>query len=811
MLGERDSAFDVAVEERWMAPLRTAESKCSKVIRTGIAASLVLFSVFPEQASSVRDVALLAPDIVDELLGEGDEARWWSLSNQLQALAEAAPQAFLDALENGLLTEPSPVMALFQEDNGGFGHCYQSDLLWALEILAWEPRYLARVSYILAQLARRDPGGRYANRPDRSLYNIFRLWLPRTHATLEQRLVVIDYLRKIEPQVAWDVMMRIVPTGHDIAEQPTRPRWRDFSPEKEEAVTYGLIEKGVTELCIRLVGDAGKNADRWTKLVDCFANFPSEQRNGILRALSDAVKSISELETRRAIRKAIRRFLHNHRAYPDAVWRLPEDQLAGFENVYDSLAEDNCFDKFGWLFEAQTTDNPHPTGKGWSEDEKLVQELRADALREIIKIYGEGGLLEFAKLVEAPWFIGLSTPDAVQILSHLDGLLVRCLNSESEAEIRVARGIVAALFNREGKTWLSELLRRAATEHWNSSSILKICLTVQPQRLLWDWLPLFDADVERTYWAQMDPLWMEGTTDDKEFAAGKLIDVARARTAVHLVGRAPDGIATALLVRALREAAQESWPQDGGNEATMFMYSVEEILFRLDKATDINDEQVAEIEWMVLPLLEFSRRPPVVLHRKMARDPRFFVEVVRAVYKPDPDIGVVEEEPTDLERARRIATRAYQLLRTWKLVPGSSGEDINGQVLEKWVRQARLFCKDIGRLTIGEQQIGAVLAHAPSDADGVWPHMAVRDLIEISRSKNLEKGLITSVRKKRGMTSRGLTDGGAQERDLASLYRKCSRATELQWPRTSAVLEIIAKSYEFEGQRFDDDAEQVQW
>jgi hypothetical protein len=45
----------------------------------------------------------------------------------------------------------------------------------------------------------------------------------------------------------------------------------------------------------------------------------------------------------------------------------------------------------------------------------------------------------------------------------------------------------------------------------------------------------------------------------------------------------------------------------------------------------------------------------------------------------------------------------------------------------------------------------------------------------------------------------------------AVYYRKCSKLSALEWPRTSALLEQIAKSYEWEGNRQDEDAERRDW
>ena len=67
-----------------------------------------------------------------------------------------------------------------------------------------------------------------------------------------------------------------------------------------------------------------------------------------------------------------------------------------------------------------------------------------------------------------------------------------------------------------------------------------------------------------------------------------------------------------------------------------------------------------------------------------------------------------------------------------------------------------------GRAAIGDQMIGQVLAHAPADEDGTWPCLPVRELIEFTRSKDLEVGIQTGVYNMRGVTTRSPTDGGTK-------------------------------------------------
>jgi hypothetical protein len=84
-------------------------------------------------------------------------------------------------------------------------------------------------AFALARLAQLDPGGRWANRPDRSLNQIFLPWRPQTTATPDERLAVIDMLRRrAAPQVAWPFLAGLLPTPHSISETSHQPRWREW-------------------------------------------------------------------------------------------------------------------------------------------------------------------------------------------------------------------------------------------------------------------------------------------------------------------------------------------------------------------------------------------------------------------------------------------------------------------------------------------------------------------------------------------------------------------------------------------------------
>jgi len=64
---------------------------------------------------------------------------------------------------------------------------------------------------------------------------------------------------------------------------------------------------------------------------------------------------------------------------------------------------------------------------------------------------------------------------------------------------------------------------------------------------------------------------------------------------------------------------------------------------------------------------------------------------------------------------------------------------------------------------------------------------------------------------RRGVTTRAMGAGGEQERKLAQQYREWSKAAAFDWPRTSAILENLAKSYDHKAKVHDEDAERLDW
>ncbi len=230
VLTERDPSFELPSGERYAASIHGKLPTHSSALRKGIAEGLAILGSKPGalvncSLGKAEATAVLA---IREIFVGADWILWGSLNSLHPALAEAAPDEFLDAVENALHLSSCPFDELFsQEGDGITGGNYLTGLLWALEGLAWDEKYLVRVCVVLGELATHDPGGKWANRPANSLSTILLPWFPQTIAPVEKRKVAVQTLCKESPEIAWKLIISLLPNQHQISMGSHKPSWRD--------------------------------------------------------------------------------------------------------------------------------------------------------------------------------------------------------------------------------------------------------------------------------------------------------------------------------------------------------------------------------------------------------------------------------------------------------------------------------------------------------------------------------------------------------------------------------------------------------
>lgn len=814
VLGEDDPALDVAPDDRWWkASVEGKRRVHSGSLRQGLAEGLALLGAYGNRVttsggSSGADWAEYA--VRDLLKPANDDAsgrRWIVLADHLPLLAEAAPEAVLEALSVAMRGDTPTARQFFADHDDGFfsPSSPHTEVLWALETIAWSTDYFGRAVDLLARFAEIDPGGRTSNRPAASLAATFRPGQPATGAPMESRLAVFDALRKRHSAVAWSLALAMLPQSRGV-HFPTRvPRYRDWKPATLR-VTRGEYMEFVAAVVERCVADAGLDPSRWVQLIQAYSDLSPDDQGAILSGLEAQIDSGSFDESgKKLLWDELRDLVGKHREFHDARWALPEDELVKLDAFINRLTPQGARANHEWLFQSW---DPH-IGDARRRDDFEAYDAAVAAAREeaIAAIVDEGGLdevIELASVVEVSHAVGWALAGA---RPDFDETLLPRLEFNSAKELELATQYYARRFRDAGWDWLDEL----RTGHALSAAQLgRLLLATRDFPRAWEIAT--DGSVETFFWENFSPLGLGADFAHVEFVAGRLIGVGRNAGALHLLnlylrrGKSEDSLASLELV--MDALANLLAHQDDPEMGALRSYDFEALFERLEQRRDeIDLSRLAQLEWGYLRALDHDAKPQTLM-QELATNPEFFVEMVCTVYRAhtgDDEEG--DDNQTDSEARQALAGNAYGLLSAWNLPPGLKDGALDAEELKQWLLTVLPLLDERDRAVVGRHHIGQVLVATPPDADRVWPGEVVRDLFEDLQDDEIERGFSLQVFNGRGVTTRGLEDGGVQEVGLAKQYRDQAARVADTAPRTAALLRKIATSYEADARREDEDAE----
>jgi transcriptional regulator with XRE-family HTH domain len=566
ILGAADPAQSMPRSERWMANVRGFARPHSELLRRGIADSVLMMAAPPAPVTGL-DGRALADGIVARLLGDANSnpggSLWASLGDVLPALAEAAPERFLEAVDRGLVGD-SPVLArLFPtgEDEGVFGPAPDTTgLLWALETLAWHPSHLGGAAVCLARLDRLDPGvGKWTNRPLDSLRRIFLPWHPSTNADPRQRLQIIDAIRRREPTAAWKLMVGLLPKLHDFASPTHEPARRDWRLTTQAAATWAEVFESADNLTARLVEDAGTVPERWIELIEALRSLPPSARELVLGRLEETDFGDSEGD-RTLLGEHLRSTVAQHRAAREAVWRLPDGELDRMESVSERLASRDPVRSVAWLFST----HPQlavPLGE-WDAYQSELKKRRADAVASLHAGQGLAAIRSLAEGVVDPFSVGFALAE-IALSDADDEELVEMIRSPEPALKGVGAGYAVGRYWQDGWAWTHSTVERLRTD-WRPSEIAEMLVRFRPTRALWDLVTGLGADTQDAYWRAV-PARLIAEPAEVDYAVDALLGVDRGVEAVDLLSlnierlRHPDSerLVAAALLSSARDSAIE--------------------------------------------------------------------------------------------------------------------------------------------------------------------------------------------------------------------------------------------------------------
>lgn len=769
----------------------TSRVQYSEELKSGIARSLAMVGSMDGDGALSGKLRDSAVDIVDQLLSqavEDDSGRFWNLIGpRLRYLAEAAPQQFVDVVIDNLEQDSSSLLRAFNSDS--------SDLLWALEVLAWSNDYFDDAIECLASLsANRVDDIQCGNRSGESLSAILCGWGNFTTVSSGKKLAALDSVKRMSSSVGWDLLFALWPDWTTIT--PTRtPRFRaDWCPLTDAPVLqrdWVEYRHGLVERALSWSGMTASNLERLINHIN--RGVMPEDRAQIIDYLSElALSTEYNDDDRYLVWRTVRELAAKH-SHHRAEWSLPEEEVDRLLELSDRWKPTSPVLRHLYLFNHDPGLLDCALHRDIDDYDQKVEARRQEALKEILSLPQKVDNLEvLASRAVASWVLGQMLADR-QELNFWD--IAYWVDSSDSKLTAVVDGYLYRALRQRGASWLQDVLDDPRLSASQRAAVLR-CVPAE-----WDYWEVVarNQDDDSAYWqtAEMRVL----PPDHMQYAIERLVACGRAWDAIDSVSLSirsakQEGVKTDLTADVLIGLLHIACTQESAKISSL-SYEVGQVV---DHIVELNANQVdvARLEILFYRLIG-DYREPTVLHHTLATEPHLFVRLMEVAHRGETMLGM------DRSASFRIAMSA---LNGWRGCPGMTTDgELDAVVMQRWVDAVRQGLAAAELSDIGDYEIGSLLANSPEDEEGAWPLPAVCALIDEAGSRNLDEGFIAGMCRGLMSSVRGVYDGGQQEHESAQRYRALSRKIRLTSRHTARLLKKAADRYEKRAVEEDDQAE----
>src|SRR5580692_780210 len=681
VLSEKDPALQLPEDKRWAANLYGKSRDHSSVLREGLCETLVLLAVHGNELFQNRlglNIRANVDAIVRNLLTPLDAETWESQQNDLPRYAEAAPEAFLELLEKDLASNSPQVLALLRPANSGaFGQCARSGLLWGLEILAWNPKKVLRVSRLLARLSEPKIDDNLVNKPENSLASIFRSWVPQTAATVDERTKVMEMLAREFPKVGWRLCLQQFDPHATIGHYSARPRWRNDAAGAGQVVTVG--ERDRTRLKAIDITLAWPAHDERTlgDLVERLWGMPFEQQAQVWELVNAWIASNPGDERKAYLRERIRRSTFTRHGRKRGFEKKVREQA---KVAYERLIPSDPVIRHQWLFAQQWVDESFDELEDDTIDvekwERKIGQMRSTALEEVWKTSGYLGIVRLCESGDASYVVGRLLAAGIVVRQEAIEFIYRLTSDRASKPITgCISGFLEVLDDGARDNLISFLTERFAKEGAAGDDKKGRLLLGAPfRRQSWLHVEKLSPSLRERYWKEVLPYPARHDRDERHELIARLLEVNRPRAAFFAVHLETKEIQPATLVRLLMEVATND--SEPAGHYRLKGYEIEQALKALTVSGAVTAEQLAQLEFTYLGALEDSKYGIPHLEQQLSKSPALFMQAIGLIYKRSDD----GEDPSEWqsastdEAAASIANQAYRLLHQVRRIPGTQND-----------------------------------------------------------------------------------------------------------------------------------------
>lgn len=808
VLSEMDPALELPEDRRWTAGAYGKVRNHSAALRRGVCETLVILSVHGndlfrewlgvevEAHVSALIQTLLAPLTSEKLLSHNDD---------LPRYAEAAPNTFLQVVEEDLRQSSPAVFAMLRPVEAGIlGGSPRTGVLWALECLGW--RHPGQVCEILGRLSRTAIDDNWVHKPINSLKAIFSSWLPQTSASLEERVRGLKALVDRYPDVGWQVCVDQLPVGRgQVGHTSYRPRWRSDATSAGRGVTNR--ERWRFIRCVLDMIDDWPNLDvhKLGNLVDRILWLPTDYQARVWGRVVSWGQSEADDRAKALLRERIRRgYLTRFGQFGG----LSAMVIESARKAYESLKPRDLVIRHQWLFADHwiepSAEHLEASDPSFTDRQEAIRGLRKQAIVEIWEGKRFEGVTALLDVGANGDIVGFSLANVISERDAKTGFLRRCLHPPEGpvgALDACVQGFLRALTEEERGPLVSALI-----ESFDSQTTGRLLLCAPFRWHTWRQVARCGAEVADQYWEEVVPQWESHDERELMELIDRLMDAKRPYAAFWVANRDWSLVETSRLKRLLLAVATtKPGPTD---HYPLKAYDISRALESLDGRTGVSVEDMASLEFLYISVLDDEEHGVPNLEEQIASSAMLFFQALALAFgRRDKGEDPPDWRIDDRKRAVTVAQSAQRLLHRVSRLPGTHEEGIvDLEALVSWITEVRGLCAQHDRIAVGDEMIGQLLSRIdPVSEDTPWPRAEVCEVLERTASTKMGLGFRVGVYNSRGVHIGA--DHGGPERRLSARFRKIARQHTFTYPFVASLLEEIASGYDDEAKWHDTQGE----
>lgn len=688
--------------------------------------------------------------------------------------------------------------ALEDDDPDALAKKEADDLkFWNDKHLAWDERFLARVTDLLLDFCNYPNDSNYANKPSNSLYDIYCLLYPQTLVNFEKRLGVLQLLSKKHPKGVCDLCFRLLDGISQTVFSPTshfRWRWSDKirTPKHLRQIPSEDLQ-ALTELLLELMI---VDEDNVCRLIELATNdFMHCSQGQIVGKLNEWADNYAGSEK---VTDCLRKNINKQLRFRDAFWSMDIEDIKPYQELLprieptDILIKNKHYFKDYLLREDEILD----PDTDFRQKVKESRVFRKGILEQIIAEKGWDGVWTLAGCV-----------------NNTDGLVEAVIELTDDSKRKVVyekyvRGeLNAAVVSKYFRTLYYELGKDAYidyVEELKSISADHIAIV------------LYAPDVKPELTEVLDNMNGQIQTEYWENVRAGILDLSQVRYVIDRlrnVGRYAD-ILRFVYTDQLRDAVpMDLWLDilfeifDNCLYKVLFQESsyVADIL----KCVSVPSEPALKSKLMLLELIMFDHLrhhlKPAEFHLRcmVNTEPELMMELVQMAYRPDEGYEDAAEL-TEAEKEGKIvmARLSWDFFYHYHDVPGQRHDgSVDEVVLKNFITKLQECAKVCHREHVMPLVVGRILGNMPEGDN--YPTDLMCELVESLDSNDVDNEISCCLSNRRGMTSRSPFAGGNIERKHIETFKGYRDRAMTRSPRLVRVFENQIRSYEELAERED--------